>query len=151
MTNFYQVAEEYKNYTTFVDDINLYQVGGDNIPYDETYPSGYDTLDVDDRYLYGESELKILYDFQTLDTAGAQLLNPEYEKDYNENYNEYSKVQLYNYQTGQYEDVFTTDGTVADLTPYLNEENWMAVRYYTDDPEVWGYAAPKLTLVGGEQ
>lgn len=151
VTNFYQVAEEYKNYTTFVDDINVYQVGGDNIPYDSSYPQDYSTLDTEDRYLYGESELDVLYDFQTLDTIGAQLLNSDYGEEYDDNYEEYCMVQLYNYQTGQYDDVFTSDGTVTDLTPYLNEENWMVVRYYTDQPDAWGGAAPKLTLVGGEQ
>ena len=135
----------------FVDDINVYQVGGDNIPYDSSYPQDYSTLDTEDRYLYGESELDVLYDFQTLDMTGAQLLNPDYGEEYDDNYEEYCMVQLYNYQTGQYDDVFTSGGTVTDLTPYLNEENWMVVRYYTDQPDAWGGAAPKLTLVGGER
>lgn len=166
---FYQVVEEYQNYSMFIGDINEYMVGGSNISYDSKYPSGFDYFyDTEDTDLYGEPEMYVLYDFGMLNLEGAQLLNlnaefadlegdsdsMENEDLYMDNgYGEdYCNVQLYNYNTQTYEDAFGSIGMVYDLTPYLNEEGWMQVRYYVDDTtDTWGYYAPQISLIGGEQ
>lgn len=157
---FNQVVEEYQNYSLFINDINDYMVGGDKIGYDAKYPEGFDYFyDTEDRDLYGEAEMEVLYDFGVLNLKGAQLLNldaeflPEDEDDdWETSYKEqYCNVQLYNYQTQSYVDAFYSDGIVSDLTPYVNEQGWMQVRYYTDDPDAWSYYAPQISLIGGEQ
>lgn len=176
---FYQVVEEYQNYSVFIDDINDYMVGGDNISYTSDYPEDfdyfYDTTDLD---MYGETEMEVLYDFYGVDLTSAQLINNnmpstidtdtmldiddfdsmeeyyEYLNQYAESFDEgdYCNVQLYNYTTQQYEDVFAAGvNTVANLHPYINENGWMQVRYYIDDTDTWGYYAPNISLVGGEQ
>lgn len=164
---FYQVMEEYQNYSYFLGDINEYMVGGDRISYDTKYPEGFDCFyDIEDPYIYG-SEMLVLYDFSMLNLQGAQLMNitdisssyedtsgdeDTTEDDWAYEYygEDYAKVQLYNYETGQYEDAFV-GGMVTDITPYVNESGWMQVRYYNDDPDAWDYYAPQITLVGGEQ
>lgn len=165
---FNQVVEEYQNYSLFIDDINDYMVGGDRIAYTSDYPEGFDYFyDVNDLDLYGETEKEVLYDFGALSLDGAQLLNlntvtsshyddkdgetkdEDFEPSYYEN--TYCQVQLYNYTTQSYEDAFDSTGIVSDLTPYVNEEGWMQVRYYTDDPDAWSCYAPQISLVGGGQ
>lgn len=163
---FNQVVEEYQNYSLFINDINDYMVGGDKIPYTSNYPEGFDYFyDLDDLDLYGETEKEVLYDFGNLNLQGAQLLNMDYVSSYldaddkNKDYGyesswydvSYCEVQLYNYDIQTYEDAFDESGCVSDLTPYVNEEGWMQVRYYTDDPDAWNYYAPHISLIGGEQ
>ena len=173
---FHQVVEEYQNYTSFIDDINDYMVGGSNIQYSEDYPSGFESFpDMEDYDLYGASEIFVLYDFSSIDTTGAQLINRSMDlysedvdiddfdslEDYNNyveslmdemyNYEDYTKVQLFNYTTQQYEDVFVSGNIIEDMTPYINEKGWMQVRYYTDDVDTWGCYAPVISLVGGER
>lgn len=168
---FNQVVEEYQNSSFILDDINMYMVGGDHVPYTSDYPLDFDYFyDTEDLDMYGEEEKEVLYDFGTLNLKGAMLLNLNYipedltgdtgdsgeEDDLGDVYDniygdgvQYCKLQLYNYTTGAYEDAFV-DGTVEDLTPYLNEQNWMQIRYYTDDADAWNCYAPQLYLVGGE-
>lgn len=164
---FNQVVEEYQNYSLFINDINDYMVGGDRIAYTSDYPEGFDYFyDTSDLDLYGETEKKVLYDFGNMDLQGAQLLNlnqvyssyngddeikddEPVEDDYYEH--SYCEVQLYNYDTQSYENAFDEYGCVSDLTPYVNEQGWMQVRYYTDDPDAWDYYAPQISLIGGEQ
>lgn len=162
---FNQVVEEYQNSSFIVDDINTYMVGGDFISYSSDYPKDfsyfYDTEDLD---MLGEREKEVLYDFGTLNLKGATLLNLNYvpenpavdtsdpDNDVDPEVfggNEFCKVQLYNYTTQTYEDAFI-EGTVEDLSPYLNEQNWMQVRYYTDGADEWNCYAPQLYIVGGE-
>lgn len=165
---FNQVVEEYQNYSLFIDDINDYMVGGDRIPYTSNYPEGFEYFyDLDDLNLYGETEKEVLYDFGNMNLRGAQLLNMDYvysnldadDEDKDDDYESYwydvsyCEVQLYNYDTQTYEDAFDESGCVSDLTPYVNEQGWMQIRYYTDDPDAdaWGYYAPQISLIGGEQ
>jgi hypothetical protein len=174
---FQKVAEEYQNYSVFIDDINDYMVGSSNIRYTEDYPDGFDYFyDTSDLDMYDETEMEVLYDFSGLDMTGAQLINHnvqvitdlddvdvddfdsvsdyyDYINNLMEDYSDdYASVQLYNYTTQQYEDVFTGgNNTVTDLTPYVNENGWMQVRYYVDDIDGWGYMAPSISLIGGEQ
>ncbi|MBQ8148326.1 MAG: hypothetical protein IJ040_06010 [Lachnospiraceae bacterium] len=151
---FYCVPEEYQNYSLFID-INEYMVGGDNIYYDSSYPADFDYFyDIMDTNLYGEPEMFVLYDFSQINLTGAQLVNisgmaSELEDEDDYSYEEWSEVQLFNYSTGQYEDAFVNN-EVLDLTPYISEEGWMQVRYYTDDSDPWGYYAPQISLMGGE-
>ena len=65
----FAMPEEYAQYASFVDDLDAYLVGGDNIAYDTSkYPEGYDS-----QYLYGDhdtlyagSEVNYLYDIGML-------------------------------------------------------------------------------------
>ncbi|MCM1495782.1 MAG: hypothetical protein NC089_08315 [Bacteroides sp.] len=153
---FNQVVEEYQNYSLFINDINEYMVGGDRIAYSSDYPEGFDYFyDLDDLDMYGETEKEVLYDFGLLNLKGAQLLNMNWAPDsdaWDEYYGvNYCEVQLYNYTTQTYENPFDEIGIVDDLTPYVNEQGWMQVRYYTDDPDAWDYYAPQISLIGGEQ
>lgn len=176
---FYQVVEEYQNYSVFIDDINDYMVGGNNISYSSDYPEGFDYFyDTSDLYVYDDTGMEVLYDFYGVDLTSAQLINNNMPNDtdedamldiddfdsleeyyeYLDNYTyslygeDYCKVQLYNYTTQQYEDVFEANvNTVANIQPYINENGWMQVRYYIDDTNEWGYYAPNISLVGGEQ
>lgn len=162
---FNQVVEEYQNSSFIVDDINMYMVGGDFIPYSPDYPKDFDYFyDTEDLDMLGEQEKEVLYDFGTLNLKGATLLNLNYvpensavdtsdlDNDVDPEIfggSEYCKVQLYNYTTQTYEDAFI-EGTVEDLSPYLNEQNWMQIRYYTDGVDEWNCYAPQLYIVGGE-
>lgn len=146
---FYQMPEEYKNYSFYIGDINDYMVGGDNISYTSDYPEGFDYFyDTDYPEMYVEA-MEVLYDFSGVDTTGAQLINTNM---YADNDEDYCSVQLYNYTTQQYEDVFVAGvSTVANLHPYINEDGLMQVRYYWDsDDDYWYGYAPNITLVGGE-
>lgn len=152
---FNQIVEEYQNYSLFINDINDYMVGGDMIDYSSDYPEGFDVFyDTSDLDLYGEAEMEVLYDFSMLDLTGAQMVNlnltNEDGDDEDVSYMEgYADVQLYNYSTQTYEDAFDSEGIAKDLTSYINEQGWIQVRYYTDDPDPWGYYAPGISLVGG--
>ena len=165
---FHQVVEEYQNYTIFIDDINSYMVGGSGLPYEDYYPEGFDYFyDLDDLDMYGSAEMEVLYDFGSVDLTSARLFlrNTGDQSDdismddpyspyavYDTfDYRNYASVQLYNYETGAYEDVFANGEEVSDLKKYLNEYGWMQIRYYVDDYDGWGYYAPNISLVGGEQ
>lgn len=154
---FSQVVEEYQNYSMFIDDINDYMVGGDKIGYASGYPEGFDYFyDLENRDMYGETEKEVLYDFGVLNLERALLINTDvsaYDKEEQDSYyyDEICKVQLYNYDTQSYEDAFDSEGMVTDLSPYVNEQGWMQIRYYTDDPDAWDYYAPHISLIGGEQ
>lgn len=151
---FNQMPVEYQNYGLFIEDINEYMVGGYSIPYTNVYPEGfeyfYDTNDLD---MYDASEKLVLYDFSQLNVTDARLIKLDSnmyseEDDYYGNYYQYAQVQLYNYNTLTYEDVFDEEGMSGDLTSYINENGWMQIRYYADDEDNW-YYAPNISLVGG--
>lgn len=153
---FNQIPEEYQKYAVFINSINDYMVGGDNISYTDAYPQDFDYFyDTSDLDMYGEDEMQVLYDFSYLDLTGAKLINTDYAAN-GDNGGDYyygplySNVQLYNYTTQTYEDVFDENGMSGDLTPYVNEQGWMQIRYYTDNPDEW-YYAPNISLVGGER
>ena len=153
---FNQIPEEYQKYAVFINSINDYMVGGDNISYTDAYPQVFDYFyDTSDLDMYGEDEMQVLYDFSYLDLTGAKLINTDYAAN-GDNGGDYyygplySNVQLYNYTTQTYEDVFDENGMSGDLTPYVNEQGWMQIRYYTDNPDEW-YYAPNISLVGGER
>ncbi len=164
---FNQVVEEYQNSSFIVDDIMMYMVGGNFIPYSPDYPKDFDYFyDTESLDMYGEQEMEVLFDFGALNMEGASLLNmnyiPEIQKGDTsdpdsgtvdtESYDggrQFCKLQLYNYTTQTYEDAFV-EGVVEDLSPYLNEQNWMQIRYYTDGADEWNCYAPQLFIVGGD-
>lgn len=154
--SFYQIPSDYYNFTVFINNINDYMVGGDSkITYDtNVYPEGFDYFyDAEDAYVY--EEMEVLYDFGNLDLTGAQLLLGG-----NNNADQYSwellsKVELYNYGTQTYENPFTEDGILYDVSPYVNDWGWMQIKYLPGD-EIDGYIyttyyAPQITLIGGEK
>ncbi len=155
---FTEVPEEYQNYTTFISDINQYMVGGNNISYDRNvYPDGYDSIyDDDERYMYGEPELSILYDFGNLNLTGALLRkqsdstdtgDDEYSSYYSD---EEAEVWLYNCESDQYEQVFINTNEVTDLTPYIDENGWVKIRYVDGSGNGDCYA-PVISLIGGKK
>lgn len=175
---FQQVPEEYQSYSVFVDDINDYMVGGDKISYSADYPEGYSYFYYpEDRDMYGEPMMEVLYDFSSLDTRGAFLLNNDiklsedadmdedipddidiydyynYMAEYDYDDSNYASVELYNCETNQYDPVFTNgNNAVTDLRPYIDSNGWMLIRY-TDDNTSGYYECygPHISLIGGEQ
>ena len=152
---FYEMAEEYKGTSLYVEDINDYMVGGPLMPYDSMYPEGYDIFyDTDTRQVYTGSggmsvvDMTVLYDFYSLDLSDAVLLEwPAYDE------TSLCGVQLYNYTTQQYDDVFQEKDVytvVDDLTPYLDENNWMIIKYVIPDgKDTYEWYAPQISI-GGE-
>ena len=147
--------------------------------YTDDYPDGYSYFyDVEDRDMFGEPVLEVLYDFSSLNMRGAMLLNNDvaagsvsdidydpdimdlddyynYMAEYESDYRSYASVELYNTHTGQYDKVFENgEASVTDLTPYVDTNGWMLIRY-TDDPQnSIGYYecyGPHISLIGGEQ
>lgn len=176
---FQQIPEEYQQYSVFIDDINDYMVGGDKVAYTDDYPDGYSYFyDVEDRDMFGEPVLEVLYDFSSLNMRGAMLLNNDvaagsasntdydpdimdlddyynYIAEYESDYRSYASVELYNTHTGQYDKVFENgEASVTDLTPYVDANGWMLIRY-TDDPQnsngYYECYGPHISLIGGEQ
>lgn len=158
---FTEVPEEYRGYTTFISDINQYMVGGNNISYDRNiYPDGYDILyDDNELYMYGETEMNVLYDFGKLNLNGALLRKHTDSTDTgssdDELYADYypgeeAEVWLYNCESSQYEQVFINTDEVTDLVPYIDENGWMKIRYVDGSGNSNCYA-PVISLIGGEK
>lgn len=182
---FQQIPEEYQQYSMFIDDINDYMVGGDQIPYSSDYPEGYSYFyDTNTRDMYAETSMEVLYDFSSVNRKGAFLLNndvspedeetPDYEdlditdfddyqdyidyvtQMYNYGVTNYASVELYNWQSEQYDKVFGNGNqVVTDLEPYVDINGLLLIRYtcdYAIDPN--GYYecyGPHISLIGGEQ
>ena len=136
-------------------------VGGNNISYDRNiYPDGYDILyDDNERYMYGETEMNVLYDFGKLNLNGALLRKHTDSTDtgssddelYADYYSdEEAEVWLYNCESSQYEQVFINTDEVTDLVPYIDENGWMKIRY-VDGSGNGNCHAPVISLIGGEK
>lgn len=157
VTYFTQRPEEYQNYSTFIDDINRYMVGGEEIPYDkEIYPKQYDCFPDTDRYMYGADEMIILYDFSTVDLNGAVLYIKEgqnvdeYMDEYTDTYSVDSsevEVWIYNNDTQDYEQLFVYWTEEAIQSSYVDENGWVRIKYVAHN-DCW---APEISLIGGEK
>lgn len=155
VTYFTQRPEEYQNYSTFIDDINRYMVGGEEIPYDkEIYPEQYDCFLDTDRYMYGADEMIILYDFSTVDLNGAVLYIKEEQNvdEYMDTYSDDSsevEVWIYNNDTQNYEQLFVYWEEEVIQSSYVDENGWVRIKYVADTSgSCW---APEISLIGGEK
>ncbi len=149
LQSFYQMPEDYQNYSFYIRDINDYMVGGDNYSYTDEYPPDFDTFkDLESRYVW--EEMDVLYNLSQLDTAHTVLLMDREPGEQDEYGYEICRVEFYNFETSAYEAPVLTDGALQDISPYIDEQGWMHIKYLPEYPDTTEYKAPMISLVGGE-